>query len=89
MIRIIKGTYGLRVEGNIIPMGPGSEPFSVDKDRESELVSAGIAEYVEVETPVVEEPAEAVEETAEVEAAEEPVERQERPYNRNGKKHRR
>lgn len=88
MIRIIKGTYGLRVEGNIIPMGPGSEPFSVDKDRESELVGAGIAEYVEVETPVVEKPAEAVEETAEVEAAEEPVERQERPY-RNGKKHRR
>lgn len=89
MIKIIKGTYGLKVDGNIKPMKPGSEPFSLSKERESELVSLGVAEYVEVETTEVETPAEAEETAEESTADEKPVERQEKPYNKNGKKHRR
>lgn len=92
MIRIVKGVYGLRVDGNIIPMKPGSEPFTLDKNREAELVGNGTAEYVEPETENVEKAVESVEvkEAAETVKTEElPDENQEKAYNRNFKKHRR
>lgn len=90
MIRIIKSTYGLRRNGNIEAMKPGSEAFELSKEREEELVKQGIAEYVEkpavqvheevTEKETISEPtAELVSETAEEVVSE----------NRNGKKHRR
>ena len=70
MIKIICGTYGRYVEqkvkdkdGNetvktrVVPMAPGSEPFSLDPEREAELVKLGIAEYV-VDEDNTEEPEE-------------------------------
>lgn len=49
MIKIIKGTYGLVVNGVVEAMTKDSPPFSVSKARESELVAAGVA--VKVEEP--------------------------------------
>ena len=46
MIRIIKGTYGLRRGNKIEAMTPGTEPFSLSPEREKELVNQGTAEYV-------------------------------------------
>ena len=44
MIRMIKGTYGLMVDGSVEAMTPHSGPFSISKEREAELVAAGVAE---------------------------------------------
>lgn len=49
MIRIIKGTYGLVVNGVVEAMTKGSAPFSLSKAREAELIEAGVA--VKVEEP--------------------------------------
>lgn len=46
MIRIIKGTYGLRRGNKVEAMTPGTEPFSLFPEREKELVNQGTAEYV-------------------------------------------
>ena len=46
MIRMIKGTYGLMVDGSVEAMTPHSGPFSISKEREAELVAAGVAELV-------------------------------------------
>ena len=46
MIRIIKGTYGLRRGNKDEAMTPGTEPFSLSAEREKELVKQGTAEYV-------------------------------------------
>lgn len=46
MIRIIKGTYGLRRGNKVEAMTPGTEPFSLSAEREKELVEQGTAEYV-------------------------------------------
>lgn len=51
MIRIIKGSYGLEAEGIVKAMGPGSEPFTLSKERESELVALGVAEKVDALEP--------------------------------------
>lgn len=57
MIRIIKGTYGLRRGNKVEAMTPGTEPFSLSPEREKELVNQGTAEYVgEPETVVQENP---------------------------------
>lgn len=57
MIRIIKGTYGLRRGNKIEAMTPGTEPFSLSSEREKELVNQGTAEYVgEPETVAQESP---------------------------------
>jgi len=47
MIQMQKGTYGLVQNGVVRPMTKHSEPFSLPKDREAELVAAGVAVYVE------------------------------------------
>lgn len=49
MIQIIKGTYGLVVNGTVEAMTKDSAPFSLSKAREAELVAAGVA--VKVEEP--------------------------------------
>ena len=49
MIKMIKGTYGRKVNGTVEAMTPRSEPFSLSKDREAELIKAGVA--VEVKEP--------------------------------------
>ena len=43
MIRIIKGTYGLRRGNKVEAMTPGTEPFSLSAEREKELVEQGTA----------------------------------------------
>lgn len=54
MIKMIKGTYGLVVNGSVEAMTPHSGPFSLTKAREAELVAAGVAEPVpETEAPKV------------------------------------
>lgn len=55
MIRIIKGTYGLRRGNKIEAMTPGTEPFSLSAEREKELVGQGTAEYVDMPETVVQE----------------------------------
>jgi len=67
MIKIVKGTYGLRVNGLVVPKNKNSEPFEIDPKREKELIDAGIA--VAVEAPKKEEPVE--EKVTEVAAPEE------------------
>lgn len=47
MIKMTKGTYGLRVDGAVEAMTKNSPPFSLSADREAELVKAGVAVYVE------------------------------------------
>ena len=49
MIKMTKGTYGLRVGGVVEAMTPHSPPFKLPEAREAELVAAGVA--VKVEEP--------------------------------------
>ena len=58
MIEMIAGVFGLRVKQpnggfRIVGKGPKDGPFSVEPEREAELVAKGIARYVE--PPKVEE----------------------------------
>ena len=73
MIKIIQGTFGLRVNNTIVPKTVKDEPFSCDKATEKRLVAAGIAEYIEEIESVPEVEAEAEVET-EVETEETEVE---------------
>lgn len=55
MIKMIKGTYGLRrKDGTLEAMTSRSSPFSINEAREAELVALGVAE--KVETPETENP---------------------------------
>ena len=55
MIKMIKGTYGLRRgDGTLEAMTPSSGPFSINEAREAELVELGVAE--KVDTPEEENP---------------------------------
>lgn len=47
MIRIIAGVYGYRENGIITPKDKDSRPFSLNPEREAELVRLGIAEYID------------------------------------------
>lgn len=47
MIKIIKGTYGLEINGTVEARTPGSAPFALSEEREAELVALGVAEKVE------------------------------------------
>ena len=62
MIKMIKGTYGLLLNGVVEAMTPSSDPFTLPEAREAELVAAGVA--VKVETPAAPAP-QAVEEAPE------------------------
>lgn len=48
MIKIIAGVYGYKENGIILPKDKDSEPFSLDPEREAELVAQGVAEYANV-----------------------------------------
>lgn len=50
MIKIIKGTYGRMVDGEVEAMTKDSQPFSLSEKREAELVAQGVA--VKVDEPV-------------------------------------
>ena len=52
MIRIIKGVYGHWNGFKVEPKDCKSEPFSIDPERESELVEAGVAEYTVDPAPI-------------------------------------
>ena len=43
MIKIIAGVYGYKENGIILPKDKDSEPFSLDPEREAELVAQGVA----------------------------------------------
>ena len=68
MIKIIAGVYGYKENGIILPKDKDSEPFSLDPEREAELVAQGVAEYANVIIPEAElepEPAGAEQQPAE------------------------
>ena len=46
MIKIIKGYYGYKQGGSIIPKSAVNGPFECDKAEEARLVKLGVAEYV-------------------------------------------
>lgn len=51
MIKIVKGTFGLRDGKTIRPVKAGDASISLDKEQEARLVRLGVAVYV-VETTV-------------------------------------
>ena len=46
MIKIIKGSYGMRRGASVIAVPAGSEPIELSKDKEERLVRLGVAVYV-------------------------------------------
>lgn len=50
MIKMIKGAYGLKINGVVEAMTSRSAPFSLADAREAELVAAGVAVYVQSRT---------------------------------------
>ena len=53
MIKIIKGTYGYRVNGRVEAKTNKSAPFKCDPKEEKRLVEAGVAVFVEETEKVV------------------------------------
>ena len=51
MIKMIAGVYGYREGGIIMPKDKNSEPFSLNPEREAELVTRGVAEYANLIIP--------------------------------------
>lgn len=47
MIKMLKGTYGLKINGVVEAMTSHSAPFSITKEKEAELVQLGFAKYVD------------------------------------------
>ncbi len=47
MIQIIKGKYGLLVNGVVEGITKDSQPIKLSAKREAELVALGVAEFVE------------------------------------------
>lgn len=71
MIKIIKGSYGMR-RGSIIEAIPaGSDPIVLSKDKEERLVRLGVAAYVDDEDDAVEQPGEGSAETQDDEIVDE------------------
>ncbi len=54
MIKMIAGVYGYREGGIIMPKDKNSEPFSLDSEREAELVARGVAVYANLIIPEAE-----------------------------------
>lgn len=46
MIKIIKGSYGMRCGALIKAISAGSDPIELSKEQEERLVRLGVAEYV-------------------------------------------
>ena len=51
MIKMIVGVYGYREGGIITPKDKNSEPFSLEPEREAELVKRGLAVYANLIIP--------------------------------------
>ena len=49
MIKIIKGSYGMRCGLSIKAIAAGSEPIQLEKEKEERLVRLGVAVYVNTE----------------------------------------
>ena len=47
MIKMIRGAYGLKINGVVEAMTSRSAPFSLTEAREAEMVTAGVAVYVQ------------------------------------------
>lgn len=47
MIKIIKGSYGMKVGKSVVRIDAGAAPIELDKDKEERLVRIGVAEYVD------------------------------------------
>ena len=58
MIKIIKGSYGMRVKNLIVAVPAGSDPIQLSKEQEERLVRLGVAVYVTEQDNVVEQPIE-------------------------------
>lgn len=54
MIKIIKGSYGMRRGASIIAVPAGSDPIELSKEKEERLVRLGVAVYVTAEDNAVE-----------------------------------
>lgn len=74
MIKIIAGVYGYKENGIILPKDKDSEPFSLDPEREAELVAQGVAEYANVIIPEAELEPEPETDDTEQRPAEDPAE---------------
>ena len=46
MIKIIKGSYGMRCGSSVQAVPAGSDPIELSKDKEERLVRLGVAVYV-------------------------------------------
>ena len=57
MIKIIKGSYGLRCGASVKAIPAGSEPIVLSKEKEERLVRLGVAVYVTEEEDVIVQPA--------------------------------
>ena len=62
MIKIIKGSYGMRVKNSIVSVPAGSDPIKLSKEKEERLVRLGVAVYVTEQDDVVEQPGDASDE---------------------------
>lgn len=58
MIKIIKGSYGMRRGRSVHAVPAGSDPIELAKEKEERLVRLGVAVYVTEQDDVNEEPAE-------------------------------
>ena len=57
MIKIIKGSYGLKRGSMVVPIHAGSDPIELSKEKEERLVRLGVAEYVNADPDEVKKPA--------------------------------
>lgn len=71
MIKIIKGSYGLRCGASIKAIPAGSEPIELSKEKEARLVRLGVAVYVTEQDDEIEQPAEDSDETQDDEIVDE------------------
>ena len=56
MIKIIKGSYGMRCGSSVQAVPAGSDPIELSKDKEERLVRLGVAVYVTEQDDVAEQP---------------------------------
>ena len=56
MIRIIKGSYGMRCGASVKAIPAGSDPIELSKEKEARLVRLGVAVYVTEEEDVIVQP---------------------------------
>ena len=71
MIKIIKGSYGMRCGSSVQAVPAGSDPIELSKDKEERLVRLGVAVYVTEQDDVVEQPGESSDETQDDEIVDE------------------